>query len=159
MGAPRIQAPGSPHAMISDALDAPRRTVVQAEFGLDASTLSNWCDASESAGKRMPAAMLDALARRFRTTAGVVIARHFAAIIGAELREPGEALGSLAAAVSAVSRASGQMSAHMIEAIDPEGPGGVELTPGERRQLIRDLDAEAEAIARARALLMRGVDS
>ncbi|SFI35882.1 hypothetical protein [Albimonas pacifica] len=158
MGAPRIQAAGSPTGMISDALDAARRRAVQAELGFDASTLSHWCDPAETNGRRMPVSALHEVAV-LSPAAALVAARHFAALAGAEVRELREDDGSLSSAVAALLRATGEIGAHMLEATDPAGPGGAGFTPAELRRLQADLDLAAESIATARARFAREASS
>ena len=158
MGAPRIQAVGTAHAMISDFLDAARRREVQARHGFDAATLSHWCDPAETNGRRMPVTALHEIAAG-SDPAALVVARHFAAMAGAEVRDLGADGGTLSAAVASVLRLAGEIGAHMVEATDPRGPGGAGITPAEARRLQLDLDLAAEAIAAARAHLTREASS
>ncbi|MDF2234844.1 hypothetical protein P2H44_19970 [Albimonas sp. CAU 1670] len=144
--------------MISDALDAARRRAVQAELGFDAATLSHWCDPSETNGRRMPVSALHEVAG-FSPAAALVAARHFAALAGAEVRELAGEDRTLSTAVAAIARAAGEIGAHMLEATDPHGPGGAEITPAERRRLQFDLDLAAESIAVARSRLTREATS
>lgn len=158
MGAPRIQSAGSPHAMISDTLDAARRTAVREELGFDGATLSHWCDPAESNGRRMPVVALDQVAR-MSPAAAEVAARHFAALAGGEFRPAlGDAV-SLSGALAGLTRAIGDVSADWMLATDPDGPGGVAVTEAERRALQGDLDAAAGLIAQAQGLLIRGARS
>lgn len=154
MGAPRFQSAGSIHAAISDALDAARRTSVREELGFDLATLSHWCDPAEGNGRRMPVVALDQVAR-LSPAAAEVIARHFAALAGAELRPAPAPAVSLSGSVAALSLAAAEVSADMIRATDPAGPGGAAITESERRRLQADLDAASSALAVARNLLVR----
>ncbi|MEC9431533.1 MAG: hypothetical protein VYD87_01385 [Pseudomonadota bacterium] len=158
MGAPRLQSAGSVHAMISDALDAARRTAVRDALGFDAATLSHWCDPAEGNGRRMPVVHLDQVAR-MSPAAAQVAARHFAALAGGEFRPGSGESKSLGASLAGLARQVAEASSDWMLATDPEGPGGVTVTEAERRELLADVDAAADLIAQVRGLLTRGARS
>jgi hypothetical protein len=140
--------------MISDALDAAGRRAVEAETGTAAATLSHWCDGGEANGRRMPVPALDLIGRLF-PDAALVIARHFAALAGAEVRALPEQGVSIDGAVAEVARAAAEVSARLIEARAPDGPGGTRLTRQEVREIRDDLYRARVALAKAEAAVMR----
>ena len=146
----RPHRPGSILDALSGALDAAGRKAVAADLGISISALSRHCDADEDNGRPMHIGRLDLLCR-MSAPAAAVMARHFAALAGGAYVPPGGATASLHAAVAGASAAAGGLSVAMIEAADPSGPGGADLTADELRDLADRAEAAQDA---ARATLV-----
>lgn len=161
MGKPRPQIAGSVHDMMSNMLDKVGRTHITDVHGFDKSVMAHWTDSSETNGRRLPVTLA---AQVIRTEAeecgpcapgGMVFLRYFASLVGAEVTGAAQG-GSLAASVAAASRAATEMSALLIAAMDPDSPGGTDLTPRERAGIAAALGELGEAVAHAHAALARG---
>jgi hypothetical protein len=153
MTMPRVQEPGSLHEAIAAAVTAAGRKPVAAALGVAGGTLSRYEDAGDN-GLPISAQRLEQMCRMFPGEPAAVIARHFAAVAGgtfvsahAPAISPSEACGTIATGAA-------RLTAELFAALDPRGPGGVEITTCERARIVASVQALATAVTSMQVALI-----
>lgn len=161
MTAPRLQRPGSVHAMISAVLDAAGRGAVVDEIGASQSTLSRWADPDEGNGRQMPVRALDQVGRLFPAAAAEV-AKHFAALGRGVFVPLARDRGDLGAEAAQLVLEAAQANARLSAALGPGSPLPGDLTPREAAEVSADLQVILEHCGRLKLAVderLRGRDA